>query len=382
MSATSSYFNETHQMVRKTVNQFVSRNILPHINEWEEQGSFPQSLYQLAGDAGILGIGFPEALGGSGEKDTFMQVAASEELMRSTSGGLVASLGSLNIALPPIARWGNQHLKEKVIPAVLRGEKIAALAITEPNAGSDVAGIATRAVKEGDHYRVNGSKMFITSGIRADYYTVAVRTGDKGHAGISMLLIEKGTPGFTVGKNLKKMGWWASDTAELFFDDCMVPVENLIGSENSGFICIMTNFIQERLSLSIMAYMTAQLALEESLKYVKEREAFGRPISKFQVTKHKLVDMATQVDIAREYTYRVAALIQAGKNPIKEVSMAKNFSTEVCENVTNQAVQLFGGMGYMRESVVERLYRDSRILPIGGGTTEIMKELIAKQMGL
>ncbi|UZE96731.1 acyl-CoA dehydrogenase family protein [Alkalimarinus alittae] len=382
MDKKGNYFNDTHKMVRESVSQFVSRHILPNINNWEEQGSFPRELYQLAGDAGILGIGFSEEFGGNGQKDTFMQVAASEELMRSTSGGLVASLGSLNIALPPIALWGSQSLKEKVIPPVLRGEKIAALAITEPGAGSDVAGISTKAVKEGDHYRVNGSKIFITSGVRADFYTVAVRTGDQGHAGISMLMIERETPGFSIGKNLKKMGWWASDTAELFFDDCMVPVEHLIGVENSGFICIMTNFIKERLSLSIMAYMTAQLALEESLKYIKEREAFGRPIGKFQVTKHKLVDMATQVEIAREYTYRVAALMDAGKNPIKEVSMAKNFSTEICENVTNHAVQLFGGMGYMRESVVERLYRDSRILPIGGGTTEIMKELIAKQMGL
>lgn len=382
MDINTLYFNETHQMVRKTVREFVTRHISPHINEWEEQGTFPRELYQLAGDAGILGIGFPEELGGTGQKDTFMKVAASEELMRCTSGGLVASLGSLDIALPPIALWGSQNLKEKVIPPVLRGEKIAALAITEPGAGSDVASISTKAIKEGDYYRVNGSKMFITSGVRADYYTVAVRTGGAGHGGISMLVIEKGTPGFTVGKNLKKMGWWASDTAELFFDDCLVPTENLIGRENSGFICIMTNFMQERLSLSIMAYMTAQLALEESLRYIKEREAFGRPIAKFQVTKHKLVDMATQVEIAREYTYRVAALMQAGKNPIKEVSMAKNFATEVCENVTNQAVQLFGGMGYMRESMVERLYRDSRILSIGGGTTEVMKELIAKQMGL
>ncbi len=382
MNMDISYFNESHQIARKSINKFVERHITPHINEWEEQGTFPRELYQLAGEAGILGIGYAEELGGTGLGDTFMKIVASEELMRSTSGGLVASLGSIDIALPPIALWGSQKLKEKVIPRVLRGEKIAALAITEPGAGSDVAGIRTKAVKEGNFYRVNGSKMFITSGIRADYYTVAVRTGGEGHGGISMLMIEKGTPGFTVGKNLKKMGWWASDTAELFFDDCMVPVENLIGAENSGFICIMTNFMKERLSLSIMAYMTAELALEASLKYIKEREAFGRPICKFQVTRHKLVDMATQVEIAREYTYRVAALMQAGKNPIKEISMAKNFATEVADKVTNEAVQLFGGMGYMRESVVERLYRDNRILSIGGGTTEIMKELIAKQMGL
>ena len=382
MSMEINYFNESHQIARKSISQFVERHITPYIEEWEEQGTFPRELYQLAGDAGILGIGYAEELGGSGASDVFMKVVASEELMRSSSGGLVASLGSIDIALPPIAQWGSKALKDKVIPQVLKGEKISALAITEPGAGSDVANIKTKAIKEGNFYRVNGSKMFITSGIRADYYTVAVRTGGEGHGGISMLMIEKGTPGFTVGKNLKKMGWWASDTAELFFDDCMVPVENLIGSENSGFICIMTNFMKERLSLCIMAYMTAELALEASLKYIKEREAFGRPLSKFQVTRHKLVDMATQVEIAKQYTYRVAALMQAGKNPLKEISMAKNFATEVADNVTNEAVQLFGGMGYMRGSVVERLYRDNRILSIGGGTTEIMKELIAKQMGL
>lgn len=382
MNTQTNYFNESHQLARSSIRQFVERHITPHINEWEEEGTFPREIYKLAGDAGILGIGYDEKFGGTGVSDIFMKVVASEELMRSTSGGLVASLGSLDIAIPPIAQWGSSTLKEKVIPEVLSGEKIAALAITEPGAGSDVASIKTKAVKEGSLYRVNGSKMFITSGIRADYYTVAVRTGGEGHGGISMLMIEKGTPGFTVGKNLKKMGWWASDTAELFFDDCMVPVENLIGAENGGFICIMTNFMKERLSLSIMAYMTAKIALEASLKYIKEREAFGRPIGKFQVIRHKLVDMATQVEIATEYTYRAAALMQAGKNPIKEISMAKNFATDVADNVTNEAVQIFGGMGYMRETVVERLYRDSRILSIGGGSTEIMKELIAKQMGL
>ena len=217
MDSNTHYFNDTHQMVRETVREFVSRHISPNINDWEEQGTFSKELYQLAGEAGILGIGFPEEFGGTGQKDTFMKIAASEELMRCTSGGLVASLGSLDIALPPIALWGSQPLKEKVIPSVLRGEKIAALAITEPGAGSDVASIATKAIKDGDHYKVNGSKVFITSGVRADYYTVAVRTGGKGHGGISMLMIEKGTPGFTVGKNLKKMGWWGQRYSGTFF---------------------------------------------------------------------------------------------------------------------------------------------------------------------
>lgn len=376
------YFQETHQQARETARRFVQRHILPHIDEWEEAGSFPRELYRLAGDAGLLGIGYPEQLGGSGEGDVFLKIAVSEELMRSTSGGLVASLGSLDIALPPVVQWAQPDLRERVVPAVLSGRKIAALAITEPDGGSDVAAIRTRALRDGDSYRVSGSKTFITSGIRADYYTVAVRTGGEGHAGISLLLIEKDSPGFSVGKPLRKMGWWASDTAELFFDDCRVPADHLIGRENAGFIAIMANFLRERLMLAVMAYTTAELALEASLEYSAQRTAFGRPLKGFQVTRHKLVDMATSVDIAREYTYRCAQLMQNGKNPIRQVAMAKNFATEVCEKVTREAVQIHGGAGFMRESVVERLYRDTRILAIGGGTTEIMKELIAKQMGL
>ncbi|MCG8516847.1 MAG: acyl-CoA dehydrogenase family protein [Pseudomonadales bacterium] len=376
------YFNETHQQVRQTVRKFISSHVLPHIQDWEETGEFPRELYRLAGDAGLLGIGFPENLGGTGEGDVFLKVAVSEELMRSTSGGLVASLGSLDIGLPPVAKWARPEVRDEIVPPVLRGEKIAALAITEPGGGSDVASLRTRAVRDGDHYVVNGSKTFITSGHRADHYTVAVRTGGEGHGGISLLLIDRDTPGFSTGGKLKKMGWWASDTAELFFEDCRVPADRLIGAENAGFIAIMSNFLQERLMLTIMAYMTAQIALEESLQYSQQRQAFGRSIDRFQVNRHKLVDMATQIDVAREYAYRCAALMQAGKNPIKEVAMAKNFAVQVCESVTREAVQLHGGMGYMRESVVERLYRDAKILSIGGGTDEIMKELIAKQMKL
>jgi len=355
------YFNETHGFARQTAKQFIAKHVSPYIDKWEEEGTFPRDLYNKAGEAGLLGVGFPEEFGGTSEGDVFMQVAMSEELMRSTSGGLVASLGSLNIGLPPIAKWATPAVKERVVAAVLRGEKISALAITESSGGSDVANIKTRAVKEGEFYRVNGSKTFITSGIRADYYTVAVRTGGEGHGGISLLLIERGMKGFTTGRNLKKMGWRVSDTAELFFDDVMVPVENLIGVENAGFFAIMSNFLSERLSLCIMAYMTAQLAYEASLAYVKEREAFGRPIGKFQVIRHKLVDMATEIEIAREYTYRVAAKMDAGQTPIKEVSMAKNFATNVSDRATHEAVQIFGGMGYMQECVVERLYRDNRI---------------------
>ncbi|VVP22084.1 Acyl-CoA dehydrogenase [Pseudomonas fluorescens] len=382
MPAFQEYFDPSHQMVRDSVRHFVEREVLPDIDAWEEAESFPRELYLKAGAAGILGIGYPEALGGSHEGDLFAKVAASEELMRCGSGGLVAGLGSLDIGLPPIVKWARPEVRDRVVPQVLSGHKISALAVTEPGGGSDVANLQTRAVRDGDFYRVSGSKTFITSGVRADFYTVAVRTGAPGFGGISLLLIEKGTPGFTVGRQLKKMGWWASDTAELFFDDCRVPVGNLIGAENMGFACIMGNFQSERLALALMANMTAQLALEESLKWAREREAFGKPIGKFQVIKHRLAEMATALEVSREFTYRQAAKMAAGHSVIKEISMAKNFATDTSDRITTEAVQILGGLGYMRESLVERLYRDNRILSIGGGTREVMNEIIAKQMGL
>jgi len=382
MPAFQEYFDPSHQLVRDSVRRFVEREILPDIDQWEEAENFPRELYLKAGAAGILGIGYPEALGGSHEGDLFAKVAASEELMRCGSGGLVAGLGSLDIGLPPILKWAKPEVRDRVVPQVLSGEKISALAVTEPSGGSDVANLQTRAVRDGDVYRVSGSKTFITSGVRADYYTVAVRTGEPGFGGISLLLIEKGTPGFTVGRQLKKMGWWASDTAELFFDDCRVPMTNLIGAENMGFACIMGNFQSERLALALMANMTAQLALEESLKWARQREAFGKPIGKFQVLKHRLAEMATALEVSREFTYRQAAKMAVGQSVIKEISMAKNFATDTADRIVNDAVQILGGLGYMRESLVERLYRDNRILSIGGGTREVMNEIISKQMGL
>ncbi len=382
MPAFQEYFDPSHQLVRDSVRRFVEREILPDIDQWEEAESFPRELYLKAGAAGILGIGYPEALGGSHEGDVFAKIAASEELMRCGSGGLVAGLGSLDIGLPPILKWARHEVRDRVVPQVLAGEKISALAVTEPSGGSDVANLQTRAVRDGDFYRVSGSKTFITSGVRADFYTVAVRTGEPGFGGISLLLIEKGTPGFTVGRQLKKMGWWASDTAELFFDDCQVPVSHLIGAENMGFACIMGNFQSERLALALMANMTAQLALEESLKWARQREAFGKPIGKFQVLKHRLAEMATALEVSREFTYRQAAKMAAGQSVIKEISMAKNFATDTADRITTDAVQILGGLGYMRESLVERLYRDNRILSIGGGTREVMNEIISKQMGL
>lgn len=379
MTAELDYFGESHRILRQTVARFVDREIRPYVDEWEEAGEFPRDLYRKAAAVGLLGIGYPEELGGA-EGDIFHEVVLTEELVRSGSGGVAAGLMSLSIAIPPILAAGTQEQKQRFIPPVLRGEKIASLGITEPGGGSDVANLRTRAVRDGDCYVVNGSKTMITSGCRADLVTLAVRTGEAGTKGVSLLVVETGSPGFTVSKKLRKMGWWASDTAELSLDDVRVPVENRLGEEGTAFYTIMRNFQKERLYLALMANTTAQMALEESIKYSRAREAFGKPLLGFQVTRHKLVDMATLVEVSREFTYRVAAGIQAGHNKVKEISMAKIFATDICDRVCHAAVQIHGGYGCMREYLVERLYRDSRILSIGGGTSEIMKEIVSKLM--
>ena len=373
------YFGPAHDMVRRSVKEFVDKEIVPHIDDWEEMNEFPRDLYKKAGDVGILGIGYPEEYGGT-PGDIFFQIAAWEEIMRCGSGGVAAGLGSLHIAIPPIISHGTDEQKERFVKPVILGDKIAALAITEPGGGSDVADLQTTAVRENDHYIVNGSKTFITSGCRADQITCAVRTGGSGAQGISLLVIEADSPGYSVSEKLKKTGWWASDTAQIFFDNCKVPLANLIGEENRGFYGIMGNFQSERLQLAVIANVTSQMALDESIRYAGQREAFGRPLTGFQVMRHKIVDMATLVEVSREYTYRVAAKIGAGHSQIKEISMAKNFACSTSDKVTYDAVQIFGGYGFMRGYLVERLYRDNRVLSIGGGTTEIMKEIISKHI--
>ncbi len=376
---TLDYFSESHSILRQTTARFVEREIRPYVEEWEEAGELPRELFRKAAEVGLLSVCYPEEWSGF-DADIFHEVVVTEELTRSTSGGIAAGLMSHAIALPPILALGTQEQKDRFIPPVLRGEKVASLGITEPGGGSDVGNLRMRAVRDGSSYVVNGSKTMITSGTRADFVTMAVRTSDDGHRGISLLVVETDTPGFRVSKKLKKMGWWASDTAELALEDVRVPVENLLGQEGMGFYGIMHNFQKERLYLALMANTTAALALEESVTYARVREAFGRTLTGFQVTRHKLVDMAVLVDVSREYTYRIAAKIQAGENMVKEISMAKIFAADMCDKVCHAAVQIHGGYGYMREYPVERLYRDSRILSIGGGTSEIMKEIVAKMM--
>jgi acyl-CoA dehydrogenase len=297
--------------------------------------------------------------------------------MHGGSAGVIAGLVSCGIGLPPILVLGSEEQKQRFIPPTLRGECIFALGITEPGTGSDVNGIRTTARRDGDHYVLNGSKLFITSGVRADHVSVLARTGE-GHTGLTFFVVSKGMPGYTVSKSLQKTGWRASDTAELAFDDVRVPVANRIGEEGSGFVALMRNFQNERMALAFFGHATAEIACLDALAYAREREAFGRPIGKFQVTRHKLARMFTRTRAARALNYEVAEQVRAGKVDISAVSMAKNFAAEVAVDVCHDAVQILGGMGYMRETRVERLSRDARLLPIGGGTTEVMNELIAK----
>lgn len=373
--------NAEHDALRAQLGRWAQTHIAPHAHSWEEAELFPRELYTEAANAGILGMGYPESVGGGGGNITHTLVAQEAMVLEGKSVGTVVGLGSHGIALPPVLNLGTEEQKQRFIPPVLRGEKVAALAITEPGGGSDVASLRTRAVRDGDYYVVNGSKTFITSGTRADLVTVAVRTGGPGHGGVSLLVVEKGTPGFSVSRKLDKTGWWASDTAELAFQDCRVPAANLLGEEGQGFVAIMLNFVSERVYLAAQCVAIAELAYRESVAYTKQRTAFGKHLRDFQVLRHKLADMATRIAAARALTGEVAMRYLQGENAASLAAMAKNTATDMCSYVCDQAVQLHGGYGYMREYVVERLYRDARLYPLGGGTREIMNELICKVEG-
>jgi acyl-CoA dehydrogenase len=381
MARTYLFETDEHAALREQIRKFASQRIAPNAHAWEEACEFPRELYVEAAEAGLLGLGYPEDVGGQGGDLTHSLVASEEMVLSGKSVGTTVGLGSHGIALPPIVRFGNDQQKKRFVEPVLRGEKVAALGITEPSGGSDVASLRTKAVEDGDSYVVNGSKTFITSGCRADFVTTAVRTGGEGHGGVSLLVIERDTPGFSVSKKLDKTGWWASDTAELTFEDCRVPKANLIGVENAGFVAIMMNFVTERLYLAGQCVAIAELAHRESIEYARERHAFGKNLMGFQVTRHKLADMASRVAAARALTGEVTMRYVRGEEDAALAAMAKNTATDMCTFVCDQAVQIHGGYGFMREYVVERLYRDARLYPIGGGTREIMNEIISKAEG-
>jgi acyl-CoA dehydrogenase len=367
--------------LRETCRTFTTKEIVPNLPDWERDGELPRELHKRAAEVGLLGVGFPEPAGGSGGDRIDSTVVSEAFLEAGASGGLMASLFTHTIAVPHMIDVGDAALIERFVRPTLAGELIGALGVTEPDGGSDVAALRTRAVRDGDHYIVNGAKTFITSGVRADYVTTAVRTGGEGYRGISLLVIEKGTPGFTVSRKLDKMGWLCSDTAELSFVDARVPAANLVGPENGGFVLIMQQFVAERLGLAVNAYSTAQRALDLTVDYVRTRHTFGRPLISRQVVQHRLVEMRQRIELARGYTRTIIERLAGGEQPVAEACLAKNAAVAACEWVVDQAVQLHGGMGYMRESEVERHYRDARILGIGGGATEVLTDLAAKLLG-
>jgi acyl-CoA dehydrogenase len=376
----SPFYTEEHEAFRATVRRFVDKEIAPFATQWDEAGEFPRSLYARAGELGLLGLGFPEEYGGVAG-DRFMWIVLTQELARCGAGGISAGLFSHSIGAPPIARAALPAVKARVLPEILAGRKISALAITEPGGGSDVANLQTTARRDGEHYVVNGQKAFITSGVRADYITTAVRTGGPGAAGVSLLLIEGDTPGLARTK-LDKMGWWASDTAMLYFDECRVPASHLIGAEGSGFKLIMQNFNDERLTMAAGATAFARVCLDEAIAYARERQTFGQPLVRHQVIRHKLVDMAQRVAASQAMLELLAWRLDQGESPVAELCMLKNQATQTMAFCASEAVQIFGGAGFMRGAKVERIYREVKVNAIGGGTEEIMKDLASRQMGL
>jgi acyl-CoA dehydrogenase len=377
-------FTDDHELLRRTVRAFVEKEVAPHVDAWEEAGRIPRELWRRLGELGLLGLEFSPEYGGAGG-DFLSSVVLGEEMARCRSGGVAFSvLVHTDMSSPWLTRYGTPAQKGAYLPGIIRGETVCALGITEPGVGSDMAGIRTRAVRDGDRWLLTGSKIFITNGVHGDLYFVAARTGpgtaERRHAGISMFLVERGTPGFTVSRRLDKMGMRASDTAELAFQECPVPAANLLGEEGRGFQQLAAGLQRERIMAAVLALSGAGQALEDTLGYLRERQAFDGPLAAKQALRHRVADMATEIEAARHLVYHAAARYAAGEECVTEVSMAKLFATEVANRVAYQAVQLHGGYGYMREFHVERFFRDVRLWTIASGTSEIMREIVAKRL--
>jgi acyl-CoA dehydrogenase len=380
-------FEEHHDLFRQAVRAFVQKEVEPHVEEWEAAGQIPKSIWPRMGELGFLGVEYDEKYGGAGA-DVLTTAVLCEEMARSRCASLAMAVGvHTDMASPHLYWTGSEALKEKYLPAICRGEALTAIAVTEPGGGSDVAAIRTRVRHDGDHYVLDGSKMFITNGVMADLYFVAARIQDspltrKRHGGISMFLVERATPGFSVSRKLDKMGNRASDTAELAFQDMRVPAENLLGQAGGGFYEVMRVFQRERLVAGLHAVAGCERALADTIAYVQQRQAFDEPLSKKQVIRHRIADLATLIEAARWLTYAACLKFRDREDAVKEISMVKLFTAEMAQKVAYDCVQLHGGYGYMREYPIERFFRDIRLMTIGGGTSEIMKEIIAKQMAL
>ncbi len=374
--------NQERVAFRKTIRSFVEKDIRPYAFEWDETGDVPWELHEKLGALGFFGFGIDEEYGGLGFDDPFMRAIASEEIAKCGFGGVGAAIGGRGISLDPIQRLAAPEIRDRVLKDIVLGKKGSSLGITEPSGGSDVASLKTTAKRDGNHFVLNGSKTFITGGMKSDYFVIGARTGGPGLTGISLFFVEKDTPGFSRTPLSKKMGWWASDQATLYFEDCRVPATNLMGQEDYGFLAIMNNFNNERLSLIAGCLGMMKAAFEDAVEWAKQRETFGKPLIKHQVIRHKIADMSAKIDAVESYMHMICWSMEQGQTPVAELSKAKFFSTKALEFVASEAMQILGGAGYLRGNRVECIYREVKVMAIGGGSEEIMRDLAVRQMGL
>ncbi len=381
MTVSSPFYSEDHEAFRSLIQQFTNKEIVPYVQEWEQAGEVPRDLYKKAASIGIFGDGFEEQYGGHGQRDAILRMVMMQELAMAGSGGVVASMLSNYIGLPPIQRAGSDEMKRRVLTPCLAGDAVAALAITEPSGGSDVARIQTVAKRDGEEYIVTGQKTFITSGMHANFLTVAVRTGDVGARGVSLLLIEGDRKGVERTR-LEKMGWLSSDTATLYFDDVRVPITNLIGEEGTGFSAIVNNFNAERIDMAAQSIAYSRACYEEALDWSRNRETFGKRLADHQVIRHKFVEMDRNINAAQAWCELLAWRLNQGDDPVAEIAELKVQATTTFEFCAREAAQILGGASYLKGSITERLYREVRVQAIGGGSEEIMRDLASRQLGI
>ncbi len=376
------YETEEHKAFRETMARFVDAEVRPHVDEWDEAGAIPREIHEKAGALGYFGFGVEEKYGGLGFDDCLMRAAASEEMSKCGATGVVAALGGTMISISPIQMLASEEIKDRALPDIVSGAKSSSLSITEPSGGSDVANLTTRAERDGNHFVLNGTKTFITGGMTSDYFVVAARTGGPGLSGISLFFVDAETPGFTRSALERKMGWWCSDQATLYFDNCRVPAENLLGEEDRGFISVMKNFNYERIGLIAQALGMSKVCLDESIAWAKERETFGKRLIEHQVIRHKIADMSARIDALEAFLNQIYWLSDNAEMPLAEISKAKFLATKTLEFCASEAMQILGGAGYLRGNPVERMYREVKVVAIGGGSEEIMRDLAVRQMGL
>jgi acyl-CoA dehydrogenase len=373
---------EEHRAFRDSLRAFVANEIQPYCDDWDEAGAIPWELHQKIGAFGVWGFGIDETYGGLGFDDCFMRIAYSEELARCGAGGVTAAMAGRTISIEPIARLAHEEIKSRVLPEIISGRKGSSLGVTEPGGGSDVAGLKTTARRDGNHWVINGSKAFITGGMTSDYFVIPARTGGAGLKGISLFFVEGDTPGFSRSEMSRKMGWWCADQATLFLDEVRVPATNMMGEEGGGFIAIMNNFNMERINLIAGVLGMMKACLEDSIAWAQERETFGKKLIEHQVIRHKIAEMSARIDAVQSTLWLIAWQVNQGTMPVAELSKAKFFATKACEFCASEAMQILGGAGYLRGNRIERIYREVKVMAIGGGSEEIMRDLAVRQMGL